>query len=153
MTLFALLFLGLFILFSFAPAFEALGVGQPVILKVIKPYTATVATLAPTAKCKSPIAGRIKGWTARCGSIGGSTPPTDVDLVVKNYTQSLTLGTTAVVDSSAIVNLAGVNDGPATEANRQVAVGDEIGFDTTVTGGSSPTAFGIEIDLIIVPFK
>lgn len=93
---------------------------------------------------KVPFKGRIIGALASVEAIGGSTAPTDVDIVVKDG--STTIATLAAVDSSAIVSGGGLD----TSINYQVDAGDVVEVEIDITGGSSPTVDGIFTQLWIV---
>lgn len=91
-----------------------------------------------------PFAGRIVKAVGTVEAIGGGTPFTDVDLVVKHG--STVVATLAAVNSSAIV--AG---GGTAEPNYSIAADEDLELEIDITGGaSSPTADGINVLLFIV---
>lgn len=88
-----------------------------------------------------PVKCRVFGVGGACEAIGGTTPFTDVDLVFKNVTKSETIGTSAIVESSAI---ASGYQGVASAAVADLDAGDEVEMEIDTTGGGgSPTADGI----------
>jgi len=101
-----------------------------------------------------PFKGRVVGAVGFCSVIGGSTEFTDIDLTVQNASNSdanMLTGVIPVVDSSAIVRTSAVHIGPNTTiASARFAVGDNIELVVDITGGSSPTANGVGVLLLVV---
>ena len=95
--------------------------------------TADVATLVVPCKC------RILTIYGGVHAAGGSTIMTDLDLTVENGSTDINSTALAVVNSSAVTNTANTNPDSGQD---DLAAGDVLHLDATVTGGSSPTADG-----------
>ncbi len=99
------------------------------------------ATAASIAKAIAPCKGRVVAVSAWVDTIGGTTKPTDVDLMIEKGTTDLHTLIDAVGSST--------NNGPqmgtlvTTAASLAVAAGDIFHLDVTVTGGASPTVDGL----------
>lgn len=94
-----------------------------------------------------PVACRIVHAVGYVEAVGGTTVATDVDLVVKNVTQSTTICTLAAVDGSAIVAAGGT---ASPTSNDGVNAADVIEVEIDVTGGASPTIDGVHVLLYCV---
>lgn len=103
-----------------------------------KQVTTADVTTGPTVT--TPCKCRIISMTGQIGVVGGTTVYTDIDLVIKNATESVTIGTIAVWNASATTN-----GGPCTPtaAYADLASGDVLEMEIDVTGGASPTVDGV----------
>ena len=105
------------------------------------------ATVADVATAIVPCKGRVVAISGWVGTIGGTTDPTDVDLMVEKGTTDLHTLIPAVNSST--------DAGPlmatlvTTAASLAVAAGDILHLDITVTGGTSPTIDGIGAHVFI----
>jgi hypothetical protein len=72
---------------------------------------------------------------------GGGTVHTDVDMVFKNVTGSVTIGTAPAVDGSVIAS-GGALASPASGAVAEIAANDVVEMEIDIAGGSTPTADG-----------
>jgi hypothetical protein len=119
------------------------GVGDVIAVPITR-FAAVSATTADIATQVAPCKGRVVGISARTEAIGGTTVPTDVDIMVEKGTTDILASAIAVVDSSTPQTPA-MGTLTTTLADLEVADGDVFHVDATVTGGSSPTCTGIEV--------
>lgn len=124
------------------------GVGD-VIEMSLDCVTQQSATGASIAKSIVPCKGRVVAVSAWVDTIGGTTKPTDYDIIVEKGTTDLISAAIPAVGSST-------NAGPqmgtlsTTAATVAVAAGDILHLDGTLTGGASPTVDGIHAKVYIV---
>lgn len=131
------------------------GVGEIVVLPLIETRQVT-GDLAGGASVTipAPFKGRVLGAVGFCTVIGGTTPMTDIDLTVQNANNSdanMLTGVIPVVNASAIVRTTAVHIAASTTiASARFNAGDNIELVVDVTGGSSPTADGVGVYLLVV---
>lgn len=117
--------------------------GIPVVCIPLGHYAQVTADVTTGVTLKIPFKCRVIGLGGHVRAIGGTTPFTDVDLVFKNVTKTETIGTAALVDSSAIVS-GGGDAAPASAGVADIDAGDVVEMEVDITGGGgSPTADGI----------
>lgn len=120
------------------------SVGHVVCIPVIHPKQIGADVAAGTHKVYPGIKGRIVKVVGIPGIQGGSTPVTDLDLIVKKNTTSLHSTAIAAVDSSTAASTDAVLSPTlsTTAATVAIAVDDYLTVDYDITGGSTPTIDG-----------
>jgi len=116
------------------------GVGD-VIEIVLYSAVQQTQTAADVAKAIAPCKGRVVAVSAWVDAIGGTTKPTDYDIMVEKGTTDLHTIIAAVGSSTNAGPQVGVLS--TTAATVAVAAGDVFHLDGTLTGGGSPTVDGI----------
>lgn len=120
-----------------ATALPSAGVGSTFTIPIF--YGAFTADVSVGPTVTVPYKCRILGLNGQVCNIAGTTVFTDVDLVLKNVTQSVTIATIAAVNGSTRVS-GGATSTPTT--NNTLAANDVLEMEIDITGGSSPTATG-----------
>jgi len=96
-----------------------------------------IATTADATTFKPGFAGRVVGISGTCGAVGGTTAPTDIDLMVEKGTTDLLQAALAVADSSAVVSGGAVGTLTATTADLEFTATDVFHLDIAGTAGTS----------------
>lgn len=133
-----------------------MGFAQPsanvniVPVRLIYPTQITADVADAAVKEKSPVKGTIVGILGKLRAAGGSTPHTDIDVEVLKGATALLSANLPVVNSSAF-EAGGTYGSLSTVAGvLEVAVDDVLAIKLIdITGGSSPTADGLEVIIYI----
>ena len=101
------------------------------------------ATTADAALFRVPFKCRIIAVYGAVAAIGGTVNPTDVDLMIENGTTDILSAQLPAVDGSAIASTP--PKGTLVSGQDTLAEDDVIHLDVTITGGTSPTADGVDV--------
>lgn len=117
------------------------GVGDVIELS-LSLHKQVAATTASIARAIAPCKGRVVGVAAWVEQVGGTTVPTDIDIMLEKGTTDLH----TIIDcwGSSTDNGPQLGTLSTTAATLAVAKGDIFNMDTTVTGGGSVTIESVQ---------
>lgn len=122
----------------------------PIVLPLIitDPLT-TATTTADVARARCPCRGRIVGCAPIYGVTRGTTPFTDLDLMIEKGTTDIFSVVHPVINGSVV----GTTEPDVLDAQREVADGDILALDAITIGGSSPVLVGFGYAVVIQPME